>query len=78
MLPEPPPAEPHDPARLRDLIVQHDQAQADAYFRPEPAGNVPAGPRADGDVQRLSSTLFEASLVSLAALLAARLLKGLD
>jgi len=64
--------------QLRDLIVQHDLAQADAYFRPEPAGGVPARSRPDADVQRLSSTLLEASLIALAALVAARLLRQFD
>jgi hypothetical protein len=83
------PAEELDPGRLRQLIVQHDLAQADAYFRPdgdqsvfeaateEPAG-LPARRQGDSDVQRLSSTLLEASLIALAALVAARLLRQSD
>ncbi len=86
------PAEEIELERLRQLIVQHDLAQADAYFRPDngvavpdaPTANldrarsVPARSRIDADVNGLSSALLEATLVALAALVAARLLKGLD
>jgi hypothetical protein len=89
----PAPAEELEVERLRSLIVQHDLAQADAYFRPEPGqavapaeekvwhepvDAVPARSHVDADVQRLSSTLLEASLIALAALVAARLLRQLD
>jgi hypothetical protein len=76
--PAPAAADVPDPGRLRDLIVQHDLAQADAYFRPEATGGLPARSSADPEAQRLSSSLLEASLIALAALAAARLLRQSD
>jgi WxL Interacting Protein, peptidoglycan binding domain len=88
---EPALADELDPVRLRELIVEHDLALADAYFRPdngsptrtaatapEANGWAPSRSRTDVDVNGLSSALLEAALVALAALVAARLLRGAD
>src|SRR5262249_24089999 len=77
-----------DPDSLKHLITQHDLAVAESSFRPaeqEPAAPPPVptpalrpAAAAESDVQTLSSSLIEASLIALAAVLATRLLQAAD
>jgi WxL Interacting Protein, peptidoglycan binding domain len=75
------------PDDLEQLIVGHDLAVAESYFRPpahpvaEPAPAPPSPGRArnaESDASHLSSTLVEASLIALAAVLATRLLRSAE
>jgi hypothetical protein len=75
------------PDDLEELIVRHDLAVAESYFRPpahpvaEPASESPspARPRnAESDARNLSSALVDTSLITLAAVLATRLLRGAE
>jgi hypothetical protein len=76
-----PPTTSLEPEAIEKLIVRHDLAVADAYFRAapsEPAAVEPARPAQREVVEgaKLSSALLDASLVALAAVLATRLLKN--
>jgi hypothetical protein len=80
-----------DPEALKAMIVEHDLAVADAYFRPDEPGREPtpdqatavarpqaSAPRFDADAGNLSSALVEASLIALAAVIATKLLRNPD
>ena len=77
-----------DPQTLQEMIVEHDRAVADAYFRALPGADgpveavVPAPAtvfepaRNQADANNFSTALLDASLIALAAVVAARLLKN--
>jgi hypothetical protein len=78
-----------DPETLKTMIVEHDLAVADAYFRPDAPGPEPtvapavarpqpAAARFDADAGNLPSALVEASLIALAAVIATKLLRNPD
>jgi len=81
-----------DADTLTAMIVQHDLAVADSYFRPETSGEPeaasqpqltsvrpgPSAARYEAETSTISSALVEASLIALAAVIATKLLKNPD